>query len=57
MRAMSLGLFRSSRTTEASNPECMAQFRQRSSFRDSQYSQSVPYQKSCQVSVYCSAIR
>src|SRR5579872_5945365 len=36
MRSMSPGCFGSSRTTEASNPECIAQFWQGSSSRDSQ---------------------
>ena len=44
IRTMSPGFFGSSRTTEASNPECIAQFLQSGSWRDSQYSQSVPFQ-------------
>ena len=36
MRARSRGLLRRPRTADASNPECIAQFWQRSSFRDSQ---------------------
>jgi hypothetical protein len=36
IRIMSRGLFESWRTAEASNPECIAQFWQRASWRDSQ---------------------
>ena len=36
-------------TTDASKPECIRQFWQSGSFRDSQYAQSVPFQNSSQV--------
>jgi len=48
MRTKSLGLLRSSRTADASNPECMAQLAHFSSWRDSQYAQSVFVQNSFQ---------
>ena len=49
---MSPGCFGSSLTTDASNPECIAQFWQSESWRDSQYSQSVSFQNSSHENVY-----
>ena len=48
-RTMSPGCFGSSITTEASKPECIAQFLHIGSCRDSQYAQSVPFQNSSNV--------
>jgi hypothetical protein len=57
MRTMSPGCLGSSRTTEASKPECIAQFLQSGSCRDSQYSQSVPFQNSSNVGDHVLPIR
>ena len=46
---MSFGLFPRARTADASKPECIEQFWQSESWRDSQYSQSTPFQNSSQV--------
>ena len=54
---MSPGCLGSSLTTEASKPECMAQLAQSGSCRDSQYSQSVPFQNSSQENEYVLPIR
>ena len=57
MRAISTGFLRRSMTADASNPECMAQFWQSLSWRDSQYSQSVSFQNSSHDQVYFLPIR
>ena len=46
---MSPGCLGSSLTTDASKPECIAQFWHSGSLRDSQYAQSVPFQNSSKV--------
>src|SRR5262249_23250343 len=56
-RNMSPGCLGSSLTTDASKPECIAQLAQSGSWRDSQYSQFVPFQNSSHENVYFLPIR